>query len=486
MFPKGFTMSFPNKLRTLASVVMLFVVCTAYAGQHGHKITGTISGYHSGDVYLSMLYGGNQYLIDTATSTNGNFVFDTKYHLESGIYLIVLPPSKSFLLMVTPAHEDISFNGNINDLDGTLKFDNSPDNTAYYDYLRFFREKRTLLDKIKSDYDAQTSDQDKVALLARMQQLKKEVVDYQTSMVARADGSLTAAMIKCELPVEIPAFEGSPEQIQFKKYMYQKNHFFDNIDLTDERLIRAPRNVLVDRVEYYMDHLTPQNPDSINASVDFILSTTEKTTVAYRFFLTHLFNKYREAKKVGMDGVYVHIAEKYIASGKAPWIEDEEKNNVLAAVKLISPTLIGKKAPNFSVQLADGKDISLYDVSSPYTVLFFWSPNCAHCQKSMPTLNEFYKTYKKNGVEIFAVCTKLNEQEKNCWEFLEKNNYMEWINASDQEGGSSSIHGQYNLKVTPKIYILGKDKTIIAKDLSVENLEEVMKRLLPTTTAMGK
>ena len=178
-----------------------------------------------------------------------------------------------------------------------------------------------------------------------------------------------------------------------------------------------------------------------------------------------------------MDAVYVHLAENYIAKGKAPWIETDERNAVLAAVKLISPTLIGKKAPDFTVQAADGKAISLNSIQSPYTVLFFWAPNCTHCQQSIPQLTKFYDAYKSKGVEVFAVCTKVNEQEKNCWEYLDKNNLTNWINASDKMGGSSSIHTQYNLKTTPKIYVLNKDKTIIAKDIGVEHLEEVMKRL---------
>ncbi|HUR32085.1 MAG TPA: redoxin domain-containing protein, partial [Saprospiraceae bacterium] len=429
--------------------------------------------------YLAMLYGGNQYMVDTASVVNGTFAFESVYDLESGVYLVILPPSKNFIVLVDQNVKDFSFKGDLTNLEVSLQFEGSPDNAVYYEYLRFFQSKKGYIDQVRSDYEKQTNEPDKAALLATMQQLKKDVIAYQSALVAKDPRSLTAAMVKCELPVETPSFSGSPEEINLKKYQFQKAHYFDNIDLSDERLIRAPKNVLVDRVEYFLDNLTVQNPDSIISSVDYILSKSENNPVSYRFLLTHIFNKYREAKSIGMDGIYVHIAEEYIAKGKTPWIEDDERNKVLAAVKLISPTLIGKQAPNFTVQLEDGKDISLNDIQSPYTVLFFWSPNCTHCQQSIPTLTDFYKTYKDKGVQVFAVCTKLNEQEKNCWEYLEKNDLHNWINASDQMGGGSSIHTQYNIKTTPKIYVLDKDKTIIAKDLGVEHLEEVMRRLIP-------
>ncbi len=446
----------------------------------GNKIKGSVANYKGDKVFLAMIYGGNQYVVDTATAINGTFLFDSYYDLESGVYLVVLPPSKSFLLLIDRNISEFSFTADYKDVEGTIQFQASPDNSLYYKYLKFFQVKRNELDSIKSSYDVQKNEPDKAALLAEMQHLKKEVLIYQTELVERNPGSLTAAIVKCELPVDAPAFDGSPEDIQMKKYLFQRSHYFDNIDLADERLIRAPKNVLVDRVEYYLDNLTPQSPDSINKSVDYILNKCKKTEVSYRFLLTQMFNKYREAKKIGMDGVYVHIAEDYIAKGKAPWIEEEEKNKVLSAVKAISPTLIGKKAPNFTVQTEDDKDISLYDIHSPYTILVFWAPNCTHCQQSMPQLNTFYKAYKDKGVQVFAVCTKVNEQEKSCWDYIDKNQFTGWINGSDKKGGASSIQTLYNVTTTPKIYVVDKDKTILVKDIGVENLEEVFKRLLPS------
>ncbi|MEP6646609.1 MAG: redoxin domain-containing protein [Saprospiraceae bacterium] len=454
---------------------MIFAVPAFCAG---HTIKGTISGYEGKGAMLAMMYGGNQYMVDSAAVVNGSFTFKSMYDLQSGVYLVVLPPSKSFLILVDQNIPSINFKADVNDIEGTISFDKSPDNTEYYNYLKFFQTKKIDLDRIKTDYDSQKSEDAKTELMAKMQHMKKEIVQYQTELVARIPGTLTAAMVKCELPVEPPAFEGSPEDMQLKKFFFQKTHYFDNIDLNDERLIRAPKNVLVERVHYFLDNLTVQQPDSINKSVDYILAKTAKTQVAYRFLFTDMFNKYREAKKVGMDAIFVHLAEDYIAKGKTPWIEEEEKTKVLTAVKAISPTLIGKKAPDFTVQKRDGKNISLNDIKSQYTILIFWSPNCAHCQKDMPALTNFYNAYKDKGVEIFAVCTKVNEEEKNCWDFLDKNKLTNWINGSDQKGGSSAVQVTYNVKTTPKIYVLGADKTILAKDIGVENLEEVMKRLL--------
>lgn len=473
-------MSIVIRNKVLHLIISIFTVLCCFTENikaEGHNIEGIVSGYEGKLAILAMMYGGNEYVIDTAEVYNGAFSFATGLPLQSGAYIVFLPPAGSFLILVNAADRQIQFQADFNNIAGTIQFDNSEDNSAYYAYLKFFDTKRSALDMIKSDYDVQAHEGDKIALLSNMQQLKNEVIKHQKKVIEAYPESMTAAMIRCELAVEIPAFTGSPEEINQKKYAYQRAHYFDQIDLADERLIRAPANVLIDRVDYYLDNLILQQPDTLISEIDDILEKTFRTDASYRFFLTHIFNKYRESKSIGMDAIYVHIAEKYIATGRAPWIDDEQKNAVLAAVKNISPTLIGKQAPDFTVQMKDGKDISLYGINSPFTVLFFWAPNCAHCKQSIPILKEFNDQYKEKGVQVFAVCTKLSGQEKNCWDYLEENNLDSWINASDQHHGQSSIHTKYNIQGTPKIYVLDADKTILAKDLGVEHLEEVMTRL---------
>ncbi|MFZ1679310.1 MAG: DUF4369 domain-containing protein, partial [Saprospiraceae bacterium] len=148
----------------------------------GNKIKGSITNYTGDKVFLAMIYGGKQYVVDTAITDNGKFLFDSYYDLESGVYLVVLPPAKSFLLLIDRNIPEFSFTADNKDVEGTIQFQSSPDNTLYYKYLKFFQAKRNELDSIKTTYDAQKNEPDKAALLAKMQQLKKEVLLYQTEL----------------------------------------------------------------------------------------------------------------------------------------------------------------------------------------------------------------------------------------------------------------------------------------------------------------
>lgn len=115
-------------------------------------------------------------------------------------------------------------------------------------------------------------------------------------------------------------------------------------------------------------------PDSINAALDFILSKCKEGSEIYKYVLSNSLNTYANSKYVGMDGVYVHLVEKYYAQGKAPWIQEEPLAKMVQDAKALKPLLIDKIAPNITVYKQDSTPISLHDIKSEYTLLLIWGP----------------------------------------------------------------------------------------------------------------
>ena len=145
----------------------------------------------------------------------------------------------------------------------------------------------------------------------------------------------------------------------------------------------------------------------------------------------------------------------------------------------LKPLLCGNIAPNVAMQTFDPqpKKVTLHGIQSDYTVLFFWAPDCGHCKKSMPEMISFYDEYKSQGVEVFAVCTKAYNKLKDCTDAIEERNMGRWLNLVDPYM-RSRYKQIYDIQVTPIIYILDKDKEIIAKKLGAEQLKEVMKQII--------
>lgn len=458
--------------------MLMCLFLSAQAQTEGYRISGEIRNYHGQMAYLNLVYGDSPFPVDSAAVSGGNFVFQGAVNLRSGAYQVVLPSEASFVFLWDEQTPLLSFGADIGDIEGTMKFKGSEDNTLYYGYRKLISARKKLLDQVRNSSETLVGDADSLQLLSELQEVKKQIDIYANQVLTNAPASFTAAIIRCEMPTDVPHFEGTTEEVQLKEHRYVKAHYFDNTDWNDERLIYAPEGVLVHKVNWYMDSVLVQNADSIIAGVDLILQKSEPAPASYKFFLPYLFNKYRASRAIGMDAVYVHIAEDYVAVGRAPWLNLGEKANLLAAAAGVAPTLIGRTAPDFQVQTEDGKNIRLYDIHSPFIILIFWAPRCSHCQRSMPLLADFYDKYKSKGVQVFTVCTKINEQEKECWEYLDKMHMHAWINGSDKMGGKSGVNDLYYVRRTPKIFVLDKDKTIIAKGLEVEQLEELMNGLL--------
>jgi thiol-disulfide isomerase/thioredoxin len=216
-------------------------------------------------------------------------------------------------------------------------------------------------------------------------------------------------------------------------------------------------------------------------AVDLILQgMNPDAPESFRYFLVHFLNKYAKSKIVGMDAVYVHLVKEYYAKGYADWVDQEKLDKIIEEADRIAPTLIGNKAPEMMIQnLKTDEKFSIYDIESDYTILYFWDPDCGHCKKTTPKVIDFYKTYKDSSISIVAICTKLNTDAKpKCLEYIEGKEDMDlFINAFDPFL-RSRYKQKYDIRSTPKVYILDKDKNILLKNIGGEQLKEVMDQVL--------
>ncbi len=452
---------------------LCFLICGGTYGQgNGYHIKGMINGYDQDTIFLGYYYADKQYLLDTSSVLDGSFEFSGTDTLRSGVYMIVMPPdNKYFQLMVHQEQSLFSFQADMADIEGTITFEKSPDNDLFYDHLKFIASKRALVEDLNSKKETATGkDLEKVE--QELQRINAQVLEHQQKIIEDNPNSMTALLIRSGFQIDLPEFEGTEKEKNLKNYLYYKKHYFDNVDLSDPRMIRTPAHVLDSKITYYIDKLTPKDPDSIIVSIDYLLEEMKGAEETYKYYLVEFLNEYAQSKIVGMDAVYVHLALNYYARGEAPWVEETQLKKIIANARDASPTLIGQTAPDFKVQLRDSTDIQLYDVDADYTILIFWSHTCNHCKESMPKLKEFYEKETDLNIEVFSVCTKMLDEEPACWDFIDGNNLDGWINTSDKSGGRSNMHKLFNIKKTPKLFILDRNKKIVSKDLGPEQLDE--------------
>ena len=116
----------------------------------------------------------------------------------------------------------------------------------------------------------------------------------------------------------------------------------------------------------------------------------------------------------------------------------------------------------------------MYAIRSYYaiTLLIFWDPDCGHCKKELPKIKEeVYDLYAEHGVKVVTVYTQVEEEK---WKkFLEEKDLTEWINLYDPYN-QSNFRNNYDIYSTPVLYVLDKDKKILAKRIGVEQLPDFL------------
>ena len=458
------------------NLVLLFAVLSVIQSfgqvKKGYDISVTIAGLRDSSIYLAYHYGDKQYIRDTAiVDAGGNAAFKGTEALPQGIYMVVLPGRTYFEILVG---EDQQFSASCKYIDyyNTLEFKGSEENSYFITYQKHWVALQKQGASLSKRIQANKQNNDSLQILGGQQKaLEEEMVSYLNKVITDNGSNLLAMLVKAMLPVKQPEFKVPPgthnpdSLLWVMKYNYNKDHFFDNMDLNDDRILRTP--LLYSKLEAYFKNDPIQLPDSLERKIDFILKRCQGNHDVFQYISVYLFNHFRESEIMGHDAIIVKLADDIYLSGKADWVTQEFRDNLSKQVALLRNNLIGMKAKDLVMDSYRGVFVSLYDVDKDFTILYFWEPNCGHCMEATPKLKAYYDKPKDYSVEVFAVCTI---SDKTAWSKYIAENNLTWINGWDPDR-TSHFDFYYNIQSTPMVYILNRNKKIIAKKLAVEDIE---------------
>ncbi len=456
------------------TAILIFVFVSSFSllrGQPGHSISVTVRGDQNIKVRLAYHVGSQQYVKDSLTTDKtGACRFSGAERLEPGVYMIVLPGNTFFeFLLGNDQHFDIVCD--ISDPTSTLSFSGSEENRLFLGYQRRWKELQDEAMALSGRLNAsQPSGSEATALRKQLGDHEKKMKQYLRETAEANKGTLLGAIARSIIPVEtpepvVPAGTVNRDSVaRLMSYLSYKEHFFDNIDFTEPGLIRSP--VLGGRLEQYFRQVVIQMPDSIIKEADMVLERSVVNDDIFQYVAVWLMNRYASSEIMGHDAVVVHLADRVYLSGRAPWAAEEYLSDLKKRVDRLRPNLIGRKAPELLMNSFAGHFVSLYDVSAEFTILYFWEPDCGHCKEATPMLKEYYEKNRENGIAVFAVCTQYDKEK---WERYIVDNGLNWVNGWDPQR-LSRFDYLYNVESTPLIYILDRDKRIIAKRLATADI----------------
>ncbi len=452
--------------------------CLSFAAEKpspkAYSIKIKLNGLRDTSCYLAYHFGDKQYLKDTAkVDAKGNMVFDGKDKLQGGIYLIVLPNKTNFEILVVDDQQNFSMESDTTKIAENMKVTGSKENELFYDFLKFLGKKTKQADPLLDGYK-RNKDKNKDSATyfqKKLNDVESEVKAQRAKVIAENPGTFVSKIFKASTDLDIPE---APILANGRKdstfaYHWMKQHYFDNLDFSDDRFLRTP--LLHSKMKYYLDNLTPQIPDSINKSADFIVEKARANKEVFKYCVWNITNTYETSQIMGMDAIFVHMSEKYYLSGQAFWIDSTTRRKIQERYETLKPLLIGKKAPALSLPDSSEKFHTLYTEPGKFTILYFWDPNCGHCQKETPKLNEFYAANKEKGISIYAVST---DHPKEWRKYIKEKNlkFLNLCNAISDHTVYYDLRKMYDVYSTPTIFVLNDKKEIVAKRLGVEQLGE--------------
>jgi peroxiredoxin len=159
-------------------------------------------------------------------------------------------------------------------------------------------------------------------------------------------------------------------------------------------------------------------------------------------------------------------------------IKDDFKDNpgvqrFVKQMEAAKPVSIGHKAPDFTVQGIDGKQIKLADYKGKYVMLDFWASWCGPCRQENPNVVKQYNAYKDKGFNILGISL---DTEKKDWQKAINDDQLVWSHASDLQRFEGPTERLYRIEAIPSNFIIDPQGNIVAKNITGADLEEFLNK----------
>ncbi len=490
VFDALFFTQFPASSRRFFVIVSAFILsfsemAKAEIDSSAYAIQLTIRGLKAPKAVLGYHYGDQKFIVDSANidTSTGFMRFATRKKLSEGVYFVAITEgsSKGILFdFIVAGDRDFSIETTLNAPIDSANIDRSLENTEFFNYqkkarkiqseIAEMRSMRELLQRAKADR-ATMAEQDK-----KMYEKAQELDVFTVAQIQKYPDNYTSKLLKLlrnpTVPTDIKPY-GSDRKPNPNYAFWFRQHYFDSVDFSDERLLRSA--FYSAKLGQFVSQIAPPTPDSMTFYLDLILDKARANNLTvYQYtlrWLTNLFDS--NIEKPFSDTYLVHLVEKYQHAADAG-TDKATLERLDYKVVAFKPNLIGSLAPPILLPNTEGSLTALAASKSDYTLLIFYSALCKHCKESMPKIQQALQMTDSTKISVFTVCT---DGLKDAWlGFLSELKMENWTNVLDAKT-DSDIQKKYATWNLPTLYLVDKQKKIAAKRLKAEDLPDVVKAI---------
>ncbi len=469
--------------------VLLFFACLIcgtlrLSGQPIHRdIAIKITPYNNVTVYLANYYGNGKIFADTAwldQKSEGHF--KGKKKLTPGMYFVVSPKNKVLFEFLLDSLQQFSISADTTALNNVV-ITGSPENDLFKKYVSNVTGLAQQIGVLNQALAAAKTPAERQNVNGQLVLLDVQLQKIKDSFIQAAPNSLNTLLLNAGNQPSLPAgmtIKTHADTLRAGQYI--KKHYWDNTPFNDDRLLYTP--FFEPKIDAYFKYYVSPVADSVIKEVQYMLLYARTGKEMYPYLTVKFTNRYFNPEHIGQNKVFLYLFNEFLMRGDTALFNPQSKKMIFDRAYQLMANQVGDPAPPLEMTDGSGQSRSLYNLSAPYTMVIFWDPSCSHCQHEVPRIDSIYRAkWKAMGVKLFSVninASLMNDMLKFA---KDKNLDDSWIFAYQTdaqakaviESGKPNYHQLYDIYETPTIYLLDAQKHIIAKHLSIEQLDALIK-----------
>lgn len=462
-------------LSMLAGLLLMTGLCMAQVTRY--NIDFAMEPSANGRYFLAQHFQDRYISVDSGLVYKGHVVFQgVSNSLPVGIYTLLDATRKPLTDFVVDGDARFSIAMDSTHSNKGMKVRGSNANSKMFAYLARLDDANKEASALKKQQENGNSKEKKEAK-RRLDKLSEEMEQFENDFFKENQDNYFARVVEMtQMPTPPKSLTTDAEKIH-----YVRNHYWDSVDFSFPNLARTAQ--LFNKMNYFFFGLLYyEESDTITKYANQALRRVENDSAMLRYFLDFICPRYQKSTKhIGWDQVYVDLVKDYYLAGKCPWATEAELYNKKQEVDFLGQSLIGAHGAELWMadtnQSSDPKDwISSHRFPTKYVVLWFWDPDCSHCQTQTKELKELYNKMTAEGHKRFEVYAVGYESDVAKWKKYVRDNQLPWVNV----GGTNvnvDYQSVYNVHGAPTMIILNEKRDIIMnKTLPASQLMEFLNK----------